>query len=61
MPADTAVEMDSGRESTSSEAVSDNNNESGTKKIDLQPPPFSEVHDGPEYDKSNCTIEMASI
>jgi type II secretory ATPase GspE/PulE/Tfp pilus assembly ATPase PilB-like protein len=60
MPADTAVEMDSGRESTSSEAVSDNNNESGTKKIDLQPPPFSEVHDGPEYDKSNCTIEMAN-
>ena len=27
-------------------------------KIDLQPPPFSEVNDGPEYAKSSVTIEL---
>lgn len=54
MPADTAVAMDSAEENESQESVS------GAKKIDLQPPPFSEVHDGPEYDKSNCTIELAN-
>lgn len=27
-------------------------------KIDLQPPPFSDVHDGPEYLNTSVTIEL---
>lgn len=51
MPADTAVVIDSEENETEAEV-------STSKKIDLQPPPFSEVHDGPEYDKSTVNIEL---
>ena len=27
-------------------------------KIDLQPPPFSDVHEGPEYSNTSVTIEL---
>lgn len=29
-------------------------------KIDLQPPPFAEVHEGPELDKAQVTIELTN-
>ncbi|MDD9891408.1 MAG: hypothetical protein OXU66_11610 [Gammaproteobacteria bacterium] len=28
--------------------------------IDLQPPPFSEVHGGPDYDKTSVTVELTN-
>ena len=31
---------------------------SGAMKIDLQPPPFSDVHEGPEYSNTSVTIEL---
>lgn len=58
MPADTAIAMDSAEDKQSRGQTPEAN--SGAKKIDLQPPPFSEVHDGPEYDKSTCTIELSN-
>ena len=33
---------------------------SSSVTIDLQPPPFAEVHDGPDYDKSAVTIELSN-
>lgn len=33
---------------------------SSSAAIDLQPPPFAEVHDGPDYDKSTVTIELTN-
>jgi len=29
-------------------------------KIDLQPPPFSDVHEGPEYSNTSVTIELTN-
>lgn len=54
MQAETAVAVDEASE----EEVETQASAPMQQKIDLQPPPFSEVHDGPEYSKTSVVIEM---
>lgn len=49
------VEFDGETESESGEGSA-----SSSVAIDLQAPPFSDVHDGPDYDKTSVTIELAN-
>lgn len=51
MPADTALVVEP--------LADDIEPEHGTPyRTDLQPPPFSEVHDGPEYSNTSVTLEL---
>jgi hypothetical protein len=50
MQTEAAVEIES-------EDIAEELIDSGDK-IDLQPPPFSEVQDGPEYENTSVTIEL---
>jgi len=40
-------------ESTEAESTS-------AQRIDLQPPPFADVHDGPEYENTFVTLELTN-
>lgn len=53
MQAETAIAIEAEDEETEVEIPASN-------QIDLQPPPFAEVHDGPEYDKSAVTVELTN-
>ena len=53
MQADTAIVIDQEETDAESEVSSSSN-------FDLQPPPFAEVADGPEYDKSAVTAELTN-
>ena len=53
MQAETAIEYETEEEETEVEVST-----TSATPIDLQPPPFADVHDGPEYDKSSVTIEL---
>lgn len=51
MPADTAVAIETPANEVASEV-------SASLKIDLQPPPYAEIHEGPEYSNTSVTIEL---
>ena len=51
MPVDTAVAIETPADDVELE-------HSPTFRIDLQPPPFSEVHEGPEYSNTSVTLEL---
>ena len=51
MPADTAVGIETPAEDVELEI-------SPSFRIDLQPPPFAEVHGGPEYSNTSVTLEL---
>lgn len=53
MQADTAIALEAEDEESEADTPTSN-------QIDLQPPPFAEVHDGPEYDKSAVTVELTN-
>jgi hypothetical protein len=53
MQADTAIALESEDEESEVELPTSN-------QIDLQPPPFAEVHDGPEYVKSAVSVELTN-
>lgn len=51
MPADTAVAIETPTDDVEPEHTP-------SFRIDLQPPPFSEVHEGPEYSNTSVTLEL---
>ena len=52
MQAETAIEYETDEEENEVDLST------SQQTIDLQPPPFADVHDGPDYDKSSVTIEL---
>jgi hypothetical protein len=54
MQAETANPMENTvEESTEAETTS-------AQRIDLQPPPFADLHDGPEYENTSVTLELTN-
>lgn len=51
MSTDSTVVMETPEEEVTSQSPT-------IMKIDLQPPPFSDVHEGPEYSNTSVTIEL---
>ena len=56
MQSESAVEVETPEEEV--EVEEEETQSPGQMKIDLQPPPFSEVNEGPEYSNTSVTIEL---
>lgn len=52
MQAETAIDFETEEEAPELEVSG------SAPPLDLQPPPFAEVHDGPDYDKTQVTVEL---